>query len=52
MDKKATMKCSNTLAKKVDLVFAASIPDIRHMLFPSVRRIEKSSEVEEEETDV
>ena len=37
MDKKHTLKCSNTLTKKVDLVFAESIPAIRYLLFPSIR---------------
>jgi len=39
--KKGRIVCSQTIDDRVDLCFQAAIPAIRHMLFPSMRRVKE-----------
>lgn len=43
--KKGRIVCSQTIDDRVDLCFAAAIPAIRHMTFPSMRRPEKTKDI-------
>jgi V-type H+-transporting ATPase subunit E len=44
---KGRIVCSNTLDERLQLVYAEALPDVRQMLFPSLKRAERPEYVEE-----
>ena len=44
---KGRIVCSNTLDERLKLVYEQALPDVRNMLFPSLKRPERPAYVEE-----